>query len=167
LDLEDSLSTDVMSTPIPRHVPAGEGTAIWAMGSLFEMKLEPGDTGGALGMALVCQPAGVATPLHRHTREAEVFYLLDGRVRYEAGGVEYDLTAGSTMYLPVGDARVLAIVAPGGLLDLYSAVGVPATERAVPSVSDGDEITRWNRAAPRYGLQVLGPPLNSTPTPPT
>lgn len=117
---------------------AEEGAAAWTMGSLFEMKFEPRDTGGALGLAVVHQPAGVATPLHRHTREAEVFHLLGGRIRYEAGGVEHELTAGSTMYLPMGvphrflvvdDARLLAIVAPGGLLDLYTEVGAPATER--------------------------------------
>jgi uncharacterized cupin superfamily protein len=29
----------------------------------------------------VTQPPGIATPLHRHSREAEAFYLLDGRPR--------------------------------------------------------------------------------------
>lgn len=168
------MSSDVVSTPVPRHVAADEGAAVWAMGSLFEMKLEPGDTGGALGLAVVQQPAGVATPLHRHTREAEVFHLLDGRIRYEAGGVEHELAAGSTMYLPIGvphrfvvvdDARLVAIVTPGGLLDLYTEVGVPATERIVAPLPDPGEIARWNSVAPRYGLEVLGPPLGPAPHP--
>jgi uncharacterized cupin superfamily protein len=53
-----------------------------------------------LGVALVTQPPGVATPLHRHTREAEAFYLLDGRMDYRAGDDDYELYAGCFLYLP-------------------------------------------------------------------
>jgi mannose-6-phosphate isomerase-like protein (cupin superfamily) len=84
------------------HTPAGAGTAVWAMGSLFEIALSPAATGGTIGLAHVTQPPGIATPLHRHQREAEVFYVLAGSLRYEAGGVVHELTAGSTMYLPRG-----------------------------------------------------------------
>ena len=50
---------------------AGEGPGTWAMGSLFEHLVSAEQTGGTLGMSLVTQPPGIATPLHRHTREAE------------------------------------------------------------------------------------------------
>jgi hypothetical protein len=80
---------------------------------------------------------------------------------------------GSFIYLPAGvphafrvtgDApvRFLAVVAPGGLMDLYDEVGQPAAERRLPG-ADGaalpEDIQRWLEAAPRYGIQVLGPPL--------
>jgi hypothetical protein len=45
---------------------------------------------------------------------------------------------------------------------LYDEVGIPAAERRLPGV-DGlpmtAEIARWNEVGPRYGLQVVGPPL--------
>jgi hypothetical protein len=38
------------------------------------------EAGGTLGISLVTQPSGIATPLHVHTHEAEAFYLLDGTI---------------------------------------------------------------------------------------
>jgi quercetin dioxygenase-like cupin family protein len=154
------------------HAPAGSGTAIWAMGSLFEIALSPEATGGTIGLAHVTQPPGIATPLHRHLHEAEVFHVLAGSLRYEAGGVLHELTTGSTMYLPRGvahrfritgteAARLLVITVPAGLLNLYTEVGVPAEARTLPAHPDPAEFARWGEVAPRYGLEVLGPPLDA------
>ena len=152
----------------------GEGPGTWAMGSLFEHLAGAADTEGAYGVSLVTQPPGIATPLHRHTREAEAFYVLEGRLDYRAGDTTHELTAGSFIHLPLGvphafrirgdsPARILAITTPGGLLDLYDEVGVPAQALRVPGEGEGrtmaDEIARWNEVGPRYGLEVVGPPL--------
>ncbi|WP_244928402.1 cupin domain-containing protein [Nocardioides sp. W7] len=151
----------------------GGGRGTWAMGSLFEHLLEAPRDAVGLGVALVTQPPGIATPLHRHTREAEAFYLLEGRMSYRAGEETHDLDAGCFMYLPAGiphafrirgeaPARFLALTAPGGLLNLYDEVGIPATELRLPG-ADGltpeVEIPRWAEVGPRYGLEVLGPPI--------
>jgi quercetin dioxygenase-like cupin family protein len=153
--------------------PAGSAPATWAMGSLFEQILSATHSGGALGMALVTQPPGIATPLHRHTREAEAFFLLDGLMTYRAGDETFHLAAGDFLWLPAGlphafrvtgptPVRFLGFTSPGGLMALYDEVGVPATERRLPGEdgrSMGEEIARWNEVGPRYGLQVVGPPL--------
>jgi quercetin dioxygenase-like cupin family protein len=152
----------------------GQGRGTWAMGSLFEHLAGPENTGGALGVALVTQPPGIATPLHRHTHEAEAFYLLDGVVTYLAGQETHELTAGWFIYLPRsvphafrirGDrpARFLALTVPGGLLHLYDEVGLPADALRLPGEGEGrtmaEEIGRWNEVGPRYGLEVIGPPI--------
>ncbi len=108
-----------MSASVVVH-QVGEGPGTWAMGSLFEHLVTAEHTGGTLGMSLVTQPPGIATPLHRHTREAEA-------------------------------------------LGLYDEVGVPAAGMHVPGDGEGltmaEEITRWNEVGPRFGLEVVGPPL--------
>ena len=154
--------------------PPGTGRGTWAMGSLFEHLVGAADSGGTLGVALVTQPPGIATPLHQHTHEAEAFLLLEGAMTYRAGEETHELGDGWFMYLPRGvphafrirgdrPARFLAITVPGGLLDLYDEVGVPADGLRVPGPGEGrtlaDEIGRWNEVGPRYGLQVLGPPI--------
>ena len=153
--------------------PAGSAPATWAMGSLFEQVLSAADSGGVLGMALVTQPPGIATPLHRHTREAEAFFLLDGSMTYRAGDDTFHLCAGDFIWLPEGlphafrvtgstPVRFLGFSSPGGHMALYDEVGIPATERRLPGddgLPMGEEISRWNEVGPRYGLQVVGPPL--------
>jgi len=166
------LTTDVHQLTT-LHRPAGTGPVTWAMGSLFEHLLSAGDSGGALGMSLVTQPPGVATPLHRHTHEAEAFFLLDGSMTYRAGDETFHLSTGDFIWLPAGlphafrvtgstPVRFLGLTTPGGLMALYDEVGIPALERRLPGadgLSMSDEIARWNEVGPRYGLQVVGPPL--------
>jgi len=150
----------------------GSGRATWAMQSLFEHLLESHES-SALGVALVTQPPGVATPLHRHDREAEAFYVLEGRLDYQAGDELFEMYAGCFIHMPAqvphafrirGDspARFLALTTPAGLLNLYDEVGLPATEHRLPG-ADGltpeVEIPKWVDAAPRYGMTVVGPPI--------
>ncbi|QNN52549.1 cupin domain-containing protein [Nocardioides mesophilus] len=152
---------------------AGTGPGTWAMGSLFEHLVGPAATGGRLGVSLVVQPPGIATPLHRHTRESEAFFVLEGRIEYRAGEETYELTAGSFLHLPAGiphafrirgdaPARFLGLTVPGGLMGLYDEVGIPAREMRLPG-DDGlpmaEEIARWNEVGSRYGLEVVGPPI--------
>ncbi|MFN8191542.1 MAG: cupin domain-containing protein [Nocardioidaceae bacterium] len=152
----------------------GSGRGTWAMGSLFEHLVGPEQTAGSLGVALVTQPPGVATPLHRHHHEAEAFYLLEGQMTYVAGDQTFELSAGWFMYLPSGlphafrirgdaPARFVALTVPGGLLHLYDEVGVPAEAMRLPLEGEGltlaEEIGRWNEIGPRYGLEVVGPPI--------
>ena len=151
---------------------AGDGPGTWAMGSLFEHLVTASQTDGLLGVSLVTQPVGTATPFHRHTHEAEAFYVLDGELSYRAGEDTFELYAGCFIYLPQGlphafrirgdGARYLALTEPGRLLHLYDEVGIPATEHRLPG-ADGvpmeQEIARWNEVGPRYGLEVVGPPI--------
>lgn len=149
----------------------GEGPATWAMGSLFEHLVGAAETGGRLGVSLVTQPPGIATPMHRHTREAEAFLVLEGRVSYRAGEETHELDDGCFIWLPqavprafrirgTSPARFVAFTAPGGLMDLYDEVGIAAQERRLPG-ADGlppeVELPRWAEVGPRYGLEVVGP----------
>jgi quercetin dioxygenase-like cupin family protein len=150
---------------------AGSSVATWAMGSLFERLVSARETGGQLGVSVVTQPPGAASPLHVHTREAEAWYLLEGAMTYRAGPEDVRLVAGDFIYLPRDvphafrttgpvPSRFLALTVPGDLLDIYDEVGTPASARRLP---DGGlpaaEIARWIELAPRYGLRIVGPPI--------
>ena len=60
--------------------------------------------------------------------------------------------------VPIGCARV----SQGQEQCRHDEVGIPAAERRLPG-PDGlpmdVEIGRWNMVGPRYGLEVVGPPL--------
>ncbi len=163
--------TTVAAAAVVRHTDEGPGT--WAMRSLFERLVGVDDGVDDLGVSLVTQPPGIATPLHVHEKESEAFYVLEGEMVYQAGAARHRLVQGSFIYLPRGvphafrvvgtrPVRFLGIAAPGRLLHLYDDVGVPAAERRLPG-DDGrafeEEIARWVEFSPRYGLEVVGPPL--------
>ncbi len=156
-----------------------KGRATWAMGALFERLVSAADSGGQLGASVVTQPAGAASPLHMHTREAEAWYVLDGELIYVAGEKTVRMQPGDFIYLPpnvphafrvtgAAPARFLALSLPGALLDLYDEIGAPAGTRRVP---DGGvpaaEITRWGEISQRYGIHVVGPPIPAQTIPPT
>ena len=103
--------------------------------------------------------------------QGQRLFLLQGAMTYRAGERLIRMTAGDFIYLPrevphafrttgTVPVRFLALALPGGLLDIYDEVGVPAAERRLPDagVSDAD-IARWLELAPRYGLRVVGPPI--------
>jgi quercetin dioxygenase-like cupin family protein len=152
----------------------GEGPATWALGGLFERLASGAETANSFAASLVTQPAGTATPLHVHSREAEAFYLLDGTMTYQAGSDVHRLSTGSFICLPsgvphafrvtgTGAVRYLAISAPGALMDIYhDEVGRPAAQRQLPEPDDEaltDDIHQWLAASERYGLSVVGPPI--------
>ena len=143
------------------------------MGSLFEHLLSADESGG-LGVSLVTQPPGIATPLHRHTHEDEAFFLLDGTMTYRAGDEVFQLADGR---LHLAAARAPARLprdrdaarcgssaspTPAGCsgsttrsASRPASAGCPAPTGSPMAV----EIPRWNEVGPRYGLEVVGPPL--------
>jgi mannose-6-phosphate isomerase-like protein (cupin superfamily) len=166
-----STGTSGSDTDVVVSRAAGTGPATWAMGMLFERLAGAEETAGLLSASVVTQPPGQASPLHVHTREAEAWFLLEGAMTYRAGERLIRMTAGDFIYLPrevphafrttgTVPVRFLALALPGGLLDIYDEVGIPAAERRLPDagVSDAD-IARWLELGPRYGLRVVGPPI--------
>ncbi len=148
----------------------GAGDVIWSMGNRFTFRLRSAETGGALSMLEVVAPVGSAPPLHTHHREAEVFVLLAGDLIYRAGDETYQLSPGSSIYLPRGlphafrvvgtePARFLALTFPGGLENLYEEIGQPARGPGLPEPPSQQEIGAWIQTGRRYGLEVNGPPL--------
>jgi hypothetical protein len=56
-------------------------------------------------------------------------------------------------------ARFLALTAPGGIESLYEELGRAPDREGLPDQPSAEEIGAWMHAAPRYGLEVCGPPL--------
>ena len=153
--------------------PSGSSEMTWAMNQLFEHLLGPGEGDGRVGVALVTQEPGFATPLHRHHNEAEAFLILEGTMTYRAGDEMFRMSSGDFVWLPQdvphafrvtskAPAKVLALTTPAGLLGLYDQVGMPAQERRLPG-GDGQPLdeqrARWAEIGPKYGLEIVGPPI--------
>jgi quercetin dioxygenase-like cupin family protein len=143
------------------------GRHLWTMGMLMTVKASREDTGGTCAVMEVTFPPNVGPPLHVHHREAELNYVLSGRMRFHCGDDEMDCGAGGFVYLPkdvphafksgADGATMLAIALPGGIEGLYEAVGEPAGEPVLPSAPPN--IPGWLEHAGSFGVDILGPPL--------
>ena len=127
-------------------IPAGTGLA-----GDQGLKASRRSTGGVLSVFETSVEAG--PPLHVHDHEDECFYILDGELSVHCGGEVFDAAAGSFVFLPRGrphrfwaparPARLLLIVAPGGIEDYFAAIN---------SASTHDE---RHRIGERFGIRVV------------
>ena len=155
-----------VATGVPIGLQPAEGPAFWTMGQLMTIKLRKSDTAGELGAMETLLPPNVGVPSHIHHRESEVNFVLQGWMRFTLDGQVFECGPGGLVYLPSGHAhrfetgpdgaRMLAIALPGGLEALYERVGVPASERRLPTIPA--DVAGWMALAPEFGIEVLGPP---------
>lgn len=142
---------------------------LWYLGWLVQMRLDASDTGGALAIADELGRAGLATPLHRHSREDETLIVLDGEVTAWIGDETRTARAGDAVWLPRGvphafrvdseTARVLNIVGPAGFETFFREIGEPARAAELPPApTSPPDAAKLATAAAALGVEILGPP---------
>jgi mannose-6-phosphate isomerase-like protein (cupin superfamily) len=105
-------------------------------------------------------PPGVGAPLHRHSREDEICYVIEGTFRIWRGEEVLDVRAGGVALLPrdqihsfqnVGEAtgRLLTVIVPAGFERFFEAI-------ADRSLAEGED-DRIAAVAGEFGLEILGP----------
>ena len=131
------------------------------------------DTGalslGAFSCGVDGLPGGGGPVWHRHTREVEVFYVLDGAADFYAanapGGTRVE--AGGLIALPPGvphrftnahadrGSPLVFFTAPGGNMQFFADLSVPIAEPHDPT--DPPDAAAFAAAGLRYGITMLGP----------
>lgn len=157
------------STPVQPYVlHAGEGDALWFLGSLATVKTTGAHTRGALTVVEFLNPPGFAPPVHRHLAEDEAFYVLDGHAQFRCGEHTFDAGPGDFVLLPVNvphtflvgpdqPLRTLQITTPAGFEDFAAEVGQPAAQLRLPDPGPIDPVA-LGHAAGRHAVELLGPP---------
>jgi quercetin dioxygenase-like cupin family protein len=147
-----------MSTaPAAKLVEPGQGKTIMLYAVRFDYKVTSADSGGALSALEVTIPPGTLVKPHNHSREDEFTHVLAGTVGARVGDRVVEAGAGASMVKPRGiphamwntgpePARVLEVVAPGGLEDYFEELA-PALRAKVPAAT-------YDALAARYGLTI-------------
>ena len=113
-----------MTQPTPKAITLTQGTMFSVLGAPTRMILSRRDTGDSFTMFEQGGPPGTGVPMHVHTREDEVFRILEGRFRFKVGEAVIEANPGDTLYGPrdikhewfiIGDkpGRALITVLPG------------------------------------------------------
>ena len=161
------MSTPTPTVPIARH--AGEGQALWFLGSLVTIKASGEDTGGRMAVIEHLSPRGSGSPLHVHRNEDESFYVLEGELTMWVDGQTIAAPKGSFVYGPRDvphtfivtseEARFVIIAAPAGFDDFVRTIGEPAQQLVIPPpATEPPDIAALSAIAARHGIEILGPP---------
>ena len=120
-----------------------EGEAYWWLGSLTLNKVTRDATRGDMDIVDHRVPAGYSPPLHIHSAQDEVFYVIDGQFAIRCGDQHWQAGPGSLVFLPRqvahgftvsadGPGRTLLINAPAGFADVITELGVSASGLVLP-----------------------------------
>ena len=135
------------------------------LGIEMAIKLDSEKTGGAMAVIeSVVQPGG-GPPLHIHSKEDELFYVLEGRFKLWHGDMVMDVGPGDVAYLKRDGRHTYQNVgpAPGRLLTVITPAGFEGFFRAVAKrgLSAPKDMAELNTLAGEYGVQFVGPPPRS------
>ena len=158
-----------MSDRKPEIVPRGSGQSFALVGDVYRILVSGKETNGKYAVIETIVTPGGGPPPHRHSREEEGFYILEGELAVTVDGRRETLTAGSFANLPVGSVhsfknegaktvRMLITVAPAGFEKMFMEVGqpVPPGSTTAPPPSK-EEIDTLIAASGRYGLELMLP----------
>lgn len=140
------------------------GGPLYVVGNDIQVKIASADTGGAFAVMEDHTPPLGGPPLHRHSKQDEWWYILEGRYRFEVDG--------QTIYADAGDT----VFAPRGSRHTFQNIGTQPSQHIVTVVPGGldvffqemnDTFPRGTEMDPaivapifaRHDLELLGPPL--------
>jgi len=153
----------------PYHLPRDGGPARWHLGALLTFKATSEQTDGRLWAKELLAERGMATPMHRHSREDEAFYVLDGEVSVYVGNAVVRASAGAFLWAPrevahafcveSTQARLLVVATPGGFERFFFDTGAPAAALTVPPpAAEPPDLDALIAVLADYGVTVVGPP---------
>lgn len=152
----------------------GQGTSYWFGSDLYTFKVVGEDTGEAYALCeVVVAPQG-GSPPHRHSREDESFYILEGELEFQLDAQTMVATVGTFLYSPKGQlhrftnisstpAKMLVWVTPAGFEKFMAEVGQAATSQVTPAPTlSSVDLEKILATAPKYGIEIIPPPSESS-----
>src|SRR5262249_51964290 len=139
-------------------------------GNLTTNPAETRDTNGAFFLVEAMLAPGTEPPPHVHTREDELFYVLEGEFDVYIGKEAFKVGTGECVFLPRFKAhafvirsprlRVLALFTPAGLEETFRDMSKPAERLELPTgavtYSTGD-LKKTAQRLSEYGVRFLTP----------
>src|SRR5215813_3868048 len=146
------------------------GLSEWEMGNLTTNLAESKDTNGAFLLMEATLAPGTEPPPHVHSREDELFYVLEGEFDVYVGEKAFKVEKGECVFLPKFKPhafiirsprlRVLALFTPAGLEEAFRGVSTPAQRLELPTeavaYSAGD-LKQTAQRLSEYGARFLTP----------
>ncbi len=159
-------------------IPPGDGRSVSLGGIGVVFKISGAETGGSFSVVEHPVEPGRLVPPHKHTREDEFSYVLEGEIGVRIGDQEFTAGPGSYVYKPRGvphtfwnagpdPARLIEFICPAGfeknfeaLARLMSAGAPPGGEQHRKLRSEYGVTSEGMEWVPeltqKYGLRLMG-----------
>jgi quercetin dioxygenase-like cupin family protein len=142
------------------------GERFTIIGGGVRLLIDSESSGGRCCMFECPIPPGEGPPLHRHEREDELFYVLEGRFKLSIDGNEFIAERGSFACAPRGSVHAFRNVGstpgllhvtctPGGLEAPFRAVRTPGPGSGRRALTPEEIMAEFGK----YGVTFVGPPL--------
>jgi quercetin dioxygenase-like cupin family protein len=154
-----------MNENLFKFVAPNEALSVTAVGMIHNLLVMGKENDNAYSVTEIVVSPQAGPPLHRHAG-LEAFYVLDGTFQFQVGDEKITGEAGSFVTIPpmvfhvwhnAGSelARVLCIIVPGGMEQMFVESGHAVTDRSAPPLSATPEDIRLTTiAAEKYGVEV-------------
>lgn len=144
---------------------AAQGERFTIIGGGVRFLVDGASSGGQCCMFEAPIPPGDGPPRHSHEREDELFYVLDGRFKFEIDGREFVGERGAFAYAPRGSIHafknigektgmLLVTCTPAGIEVPFRAIRIPETLGAA-----GPTMEQVIAELAKHGIAFHGPPL--------
>jgi quercetin dioxygenase-like cupin family protein len=135
------------------------------IGLTLTVRVPPAMTGGVLTSIETINEPGFGPPLHRH-RETEVFYVLEGRYRFEVDGKSFIGETGDVISVPGGAAHGFVNITDKParqFIQILPGLDARAFFLGLGDVMRTGELDReaLNAFGARWQVEFLGPPLKA------
>lgn len=151
-----------MAASRPFVIPPGGGDALQGpAGGPALIKARAETTNGVLTVLENVVGIGQGPPRHLHLLEDELFYVLEGHLRIEAGDEVLDAPAGSLSFVPRGVPHIFQNVGdvPARLLVVFTPAGMERFFEGVAALPDGPpDPDALREIAGGVSMEILGPP---------
>jgi mannose-6-phosphate isomerase-like protein (cupin superfamily) len=153
---------DAARPVVPRILGPGQGRPIAGREEVV-LKATGAETGGALAFMEATTPPGEGPAPHVHHGSDELFYVLEGLMRFRVGEREVEAGAGAFVFVPrgtvhaarnagAGPVRLLAAFVPAGPeRDMEAFAQAPREERDRLARASGSEFVAPPSAPPSEG----------------
>src|SRR5688572_23213669 len=151
----------------PIFLRPDQGEFFSIIGGGVRMLADSAATGGQCTILEAPIPPGEGPPLHKHTHEDEVFFILEGRFKFRLDDREFLGEAGAFNYAPRGSmhtfknvgpatGRLYIVCMPGGIDKPFRAMKDPPTGSNHPKPGPDQVVAILEQ----HGITFHGPPLD-------
>jgi len=149
-----------------------QGRALWHFGALLNFKALGAETGGQYWALDGLADKHMAVPLHAHTREDEIWFVLEGEIAFILGEETKVGGPGTFVHIPRNTphtfqvrsetARWFGFGLSGNLDEWFFETGEPAKSLTIPphpsELPTEAAINAITASLKAYGTDTLGPP---------